>query len=71
MVIHHFHIDHNLPCLPFDLSLHLNFCITIVFNFSWVLQSSQEKFKTMVMQNFGELTRCIIIVHYGLCENGE
>ena len=35
--------------------------VTIVSNFSWVLQSSQEKSKTMVMHK----------VHYGLCENGE
>ena len=35
--------------------------VNIVSNFSWVLQSSQEKSKTMVMHK----------VHYGLCENGE
>ena len=29
------------------------FCITAVFNFSWVLQSSQEKSKTIVMQHLG------------------
>ena len=29
-------------------------CITIVSNFSWVLQFSQEKLKVMVVQNFGE-----------------
>ena len=28
-------------------------CITFVFHFSWVLQPSQEKLKTMVMQNLG------------------
>ena len=28
------------------------FCITFVFHFSWVLQPSQEKLKTMLMQNF-------------------
>ena len=27
------------------------FCISIVFNFSWDLQSSQGKLKTMLMQN--------------------
>ena len=42
------------------------FCITVVSNFSWVLQSSQEKSKTMVMQHLG-----VNKVHYGLCENGE
>ena len=46
-VIHHFHIDHNGPCLP------PKFCAAIVSNFSWVLQSSREKRKTMVMQNLG------------------
>ena len=29
------------------------FWITFVFHFSWVLQPSQEKLKTMLMQNFG------------------
>ena len=43
------------------------FCITIVSNFSWVLQSFQEKSKTMVKQNLGGVNK----VHYGLCENGE
>ena len=28
-------------------------CITFVFNFFWVLQLSQKKLKTMLMQNFG------------------
>ena len=37
------------------------FCITIVSNFSWVLQSFQEKSKTMVKQNLGGLTRCIMV----------
>ena len=47
--------------------LQKQFCITTVSNFSWVLQSSQEKLKTMVLQNFGGINK----VHYGLCENGE
>ena len=42
------------------------FCITIGFNFSWVLQSSREKSKTVVIQNFGDSK-----VYYGLRENGE
>ena len=32
-------------CLP-------KFCITFVFHLSWVLQPSQEKLKTMLMQSF-------------------
>ena len=36
------------------------FCITIVSNFSWVLQSPQEKSTTMVMQNFGGQTTWIM-----------
>ena len=36
------------------------FCITFVFYFFWVLQPSQEKLKTMLMQNFGWQTRCIL-----------
>ena len=56
-----FHIDHNAPLYP------PNFCLTIVSSFSWVLQSSQEKSKAMVMKSFGGVNK----VHYGLCENGE
>ena len=60
---HPFHMDHwmhhvyPLPPPPKKKKL----AVTIVSNFSWVLQSSQEKSKTMVMYK----------VHYGLCENGE
>ena len=36
------------------------FCITFVFHFSWVLQPSQEKLKTMLMQNFGGQIRRIM-----------
>ena len=46
--IHHFHIPHNAPCLPPP-----KICITFVFHFPWVLLSSQEKLKTMLIQNFG------------------
>ena len=41
-------------------------CITFVFHFSWVLQPSQEKLKTILMQTFfwrgcgGEQIRCIM-----------
>ena len=37
------------------------FCIAFVFHFSWVLKLSQEELKTMLMQNFGEQMRCIVI----------
>ena len=33
------------------------FCITFVFHFSWVLQPSQDKLKTMLTQNFGAQIR--------------
>ena len=36
------------------------FCITFVFQLSWVLQLSQEKLKTMLMQNFGGQIRGIM-----------
>ena len=36
------------------------FCITFVSLFSWVSQPFQEKLKTMLMQNFGSQTRCIM-----------
>ena len=52
--IRHFHIPHNTPSLPPKIS------ITFVFHFPWVLQSSQEKLKTMLMQIFAGQTRCII-----------
>ena len=42
------------------------FCITFVFHFSWVLQLSQEKLKTMLMQIFGGANK----VHYGRCASG-
>ena len=46
--IHHFHINHNATCLlP-------QFCITIVFDFSWGDCNTQEKLETMVMLNLSE-----------------
>ena len=36
------------------------FCITFDFHFFWVLQPSQEKLKTMLIQNFGGQIRCIL-----------
>ena len=65
--IHHFHIDHNAPCLP------PKFYITIVLDFSWNGLNTQEKLETVVMQNIyffgggGGVNK----VHYGLCENLE
>ena len=41
------HRDHNAPCIPLKI-LH-NHC----FQFLLVLQSSQDKSKAMIMQNFG------------------
>ena len=38
--IHHFHMAHITPCLPYKI------CITIVSGFSWVLQVFQRKLKT-------------------------
>ena len=46
------------------------FCTTIVSNFSWVTQSSQEKLKTTIvlfLWGGGGVNK----VHYGLCENGD
>ena len=45
----------SLIALPPKKILH-NLC----FYFSWVLQPSQEKLKTMLMQNFGGQIRCIM-----------
>ena len=53
-VIHHFHVPHNTLCLSPKI------CTTFVFHFPWVLQSFQEKLKTILMQNFGRQTRCIM-----------
>ena len=53
--IDNFHIDHNANCLPPKL------CVSIMFDFSWDDPNTQEKMETMVMQNFGGLTRCMIV----------
>ena len=37
------------------------FCITFVFNFSWGDCKSQEKLKTMLIQNFGGTTKSIMV----------
>ena len=73
--IYDFHITHNTQFL-FPKIVHKHspvctspithvvcspkFCITSVFHFSWVLQPSQEKLKTMLKQNFTGQTRCIL-----------
>ena len=41
---------------------HPKFCISIVFSFSWGHCNSQEKLKTMPMQNFGVKNK----EHYGM-----
>ena len=51
--IRHLQISYNTPCLPPPPK----FSITFVFHFSWVLQPSQEKLKTMFMQRFFFLER--------------
>ena len=45
LIIYHFHLDHNAPCLP------PKFCRTIVFNFSLDYCNIQENL---------ELTKCKI-----------
>ena len=57
--IHDFHIDHNAPY--FAPPPPPQFCVIVVSNFSWVLQSFEEKSKTMAMQNFAGKTRSIMV----------
>ena len=40
--------------------------MTLVYHFSWILQPSQKKFKTMLIQTFGGVNK----VHYWKCGNG-
>ena len=47
----HLHIPQNTPCLPPEL---------LVFYSSWVFKWSKGKLKTILMQNFGGQTRCIM-----------
>ena len=54
LFIRHLHISHYAPYFP------PKFCITFAFHFFWVLQPSQEKLKTMLMQNFGGQIRFIM-----------
>ena len=63
--IRHMQFSHNAPYLPPNISHNL------VFHFSCVLQSSQEKLKTMLRQNSGGgggggANK----VHYGRCASG-
>lgn len=63
--IHYIHLNHsanNTTILP-------QFWITVVFNFSWEYCNTQEKFETIVMQNFWGWTRCIMV--YVKIVNGE
>ena len=52
--IRHLQISHNTPRLP------PKFLQPFVSYFSWLFQSSQEKLKAMLTQNFGWLTRGIV-----------
>ena len=49
----------HLVCPP-------KFCITVVSNFSWVLQSSRGKSETMIIKIWAGVNK----LHYGLRENG-
>ena len=50
----------HLVCPP-------EFCINFDFHFSWVLKPSQQKLKTMVMQNFEGAN----MAHFVRCASGE
>ena len=56
--IYHLHISHNIYA-SFALLPLPKIC-----NYKWVLQLSQDKLKTMLMQNLGAKK-----VHYGRCAN--
>ena len=59
----HLHISHNAPYLrpppPTPRSLP-QFCISIVFNFSWDGCNTQEKWKKEIMKNLGDQITCIM-----------
>ena len=46
---HYIHLNHSAN----NTTIPPQFWITIVFNFSWKDCNTQEKFETIVMQNFG------------------
>ena len=60
-VIHHFHIDHNAPCLPSKI-LH-NYCFQYLLGITVV----PRKIKDSGYAKFWGVNK----VHFGLCENGE
>ena len=41
-------------------------CITFTFLSSWVLQPSQGKLKTMVMQNLGGANKCLLLAEFSV-----
>ena len=58
--IRHFHISHNAPYFAPPPPPPAKFCVISLFHFPWVLQPSQEKLKTILMENLGGQTRCIM-----------
>ena len=65
--IRNFCIAHNTLCLRFAL-----FCVTIFPNFSWVLQSFQNKLKPNLWKIWGGgRGRGTNKMHYGQCKSGE
>ena len=69
-LIRHLHISHNAWFAPRPPPP--KFFKALVFHFSWVLQPSQEKLKTMLMQKFGGEGRGgANKVHYWRCASGE
>ena len=70
--IRYLHISHNTPCLPPSSPApppKQKCCITYVFNFFWVLQLSQEKLKTMLMQNFRGKQDALYLRRCGICDH--
>ena len=57
--IRHLHISLNARYFPHPPP-QKQFCMTFVFHFSWIQQPSQEKLKTMLMQNLGGQIRYIM-----------